>query len=89
MTHSTAYDTLAVPKGATFTREELALLAAIPTEARRAALNIVVLPWLDTDDDDSFGSALIVIGEKPSDYVAVWEPFKACVRLLRRGPIRR
>lgn len=89
MTHSTAYDTLAAPQGAAFSREELALLAAIPTEARRAALKIVVLPWLDTDDDDSFGSALIAIGEKPAELMPVWEPFKACVRLLRRGPIRR
>ena len=89
MTHSTAYDTPAVPKGAAFSREELALLAALPTEARRAALKVMVFDWLNVDDDDSFGSALVAIGEKPSSFMDVWEPFKACVRLLRRGPITR
>lgn len=76
----------AAPKGAAFSRDELALLDALPVAARRAALKVMTFAWLDEHDDDSFGSALVAIGEKPSDFMGHWHEFKDCVRLLRRGP---
>lgn len=86
MTHSTAYDTPAVPKGAAFTREELEAFDAVPAYVRRAALKLATLSWLDIDDEDSVGSGLIAIGEKPSDFFEHRKDMLACVMLLRRGP---
>lgn len=88
MTHSTAYDTPAAPKGAAFTHEELRLFESVPPYVRRAALKLATLAWLDTGDEDSVGSALLVIGEKPAEYYGYRAALVDCVDLLRRGPKR-
>lgn len=88
MTRHTGYETPAAPKGAAFSREELVLLDRIPPYVRRAALKLATLAWLDTGDEDSVGSALIAIGEKPADFYDYRAALVDCVDLLRRGPIR-
>lgn len=86
MTRHTGYETAAAPKGAAFRPHELEYFERVPTFVRRAALKLATLSWLDLDDDDSVGSGLIVIGEKPMDYHDYKNGLVQCVRLLRRGP---
>ena len=88
MTRHTGYEQPAAPKGAAFTRDELGAFEAVPPYVRRAALKLATLAWLDTGDEDSVGSALVAIGEKPADFYDYRAALVDCVDLLRRGPIR-
>ena len=86
MTHSTAYDFPAAPKGAAFSCAELEAFEAISVPARLACLKLKLMAWIDFDDHDSVASALISIGEKPSAFHEEWAGLVHCARVLRDGP---
>lgn len=86
MTRMTGYEPQAAPKGAAFTPSELGAFESVPVYVRRAALKLAALTWLDIDDEDSVGSGLMAIGEKPSDFYDHRAGLLVCVKLLRRGP---
>lgn len=86
MRHTGRADIPAAPKGAAFSCAELEAFEAVTVAARLACLKLKLMAWIDFNDDDSVASALVSIGEKPSDHMHEWEALVRCARVLRDGP---
>jgi len=86
MKHLGRNELTAAPKGAAFSCAELEAFEAVSVPARLACLKLKLMAWIDFNDDDSVGSALVSIGEKPSDFMHEWDALVRCARVLRDGP---
>ena len=86
MRHTGRADTPAAPKGVAFSCAELEAFEAVSVPARLACLKLKLMAWIDFNDDDSVGSALVSIGEQPGNYMHEWDALVRCARVLRDGP---